>query len=245
MRFRLREDLNTLKSLHMLKNESLFEVHKAERRERILAAARRLIARRGVEGLTLRDLAAEAVVSVPTVYNLVGGKQAVLSALLAETFARVAGRLEAARADGMVDRAMALCAAGWTELLEEPGYFRGLVRSFLVSEESAPVRQEIDEANVRLMTALLTAGRADGELASWCDPEALARTLWAQYVVCMIGWASNELTDEELPACATYGMCLMLLGVARGAAAHKLQKLVRASQPDARAERAHAKGART
>jgi len=230
----------------MLKTEpqSLFEVHKAERRARILQAARRLIARRGVEGLTLRDLAVEAKVSVPTVYNLVGGRPAILSALLSETFVRVAARLEAAREGGMVARALALCEAGWQELLEEPSYFRGLVHSFLVSEENAPLRREIDRANVALMTGVLTDGKAAGELAAWCDPEALACTLWAHYVVSMIGWAAGELTDEELPACATYGLCMILLGVARGTAAHQLEKLARASQPRARPSRAHhSKGA--
>ena len=54
---------------------SLHDEHKAERRARILQAARRLIARRGVQRLNMRDLAQEARVSVPTVYNLIGGKQ--------------------------------------------------------------------------------------------------------------------------------------------------------------------------
>jgi AcrR family transcriptional regulator len=228
--------LNALKYFHMLKNESpsLFDVHKAERRARILAAARRLIARRGVGGLTLRDLAAEATVSVPTVYNLVGGKQAILSALLSETFVRVAARLGAVNGGGMVERALALCEAGWTEVLDEPSYFRGLVHEFLVSQENAPVRRDVDESNIRLMTGVLRAGAAAGELADWVDPDALARTLWANYMVTMIGWAAGELTDEELPACATYGLCLILLGVARGDAAPKLEKLIRAQQNKAR-----------
>lgn len=221
----------------MLKNEqpSLFDVHKAERRARILQAARRLIARRGVDGLTLRDLAAEAIVSVPTVYNLVGGKQAVLSALLGETLVRVAARLESARAGGLVERALALCEAGWAEVLDEPSYFRGLVHSFLVSQENADVRRDIDESNVRLMSGVLAAARADGELADWVEPDALARTLWANYMVAMIGWAAGELSDEELPACATYGLCLILLGVARGDAVKKLERLIRAHQSKARA----------
>ena len=56
----------------------LLEDQKAERRARILASARRLIAERGFDGLTMRDLAAASRVSVPTLYNLFGGKQALL-----------------------------------------------------------------------------------------------------------------------------------------------------------------------
>ncbi|MGH9362599.1 MAG: TetR/AcrR family transcriptional regulator, partial [Thermoanaerobaculia bacterium] len=68
---------------------SLLEEHKAERRARILAAARELIAERGYEGLTMRDLAHASRVSVPTLYNLFGGKQAILLGELEETFERV------------------------------------------------------------------------------------------------------------------------------------------------------------
>ena len=53
---------------------------KLERRERILASARELIAERGYEGLTMRDLAAHCRVSVPTLYNQFGSKDSLLAA---------------------------------------------------------------------------------------------------------------------------------------------------------------------
>jgi AcrR family transcriptional regulator len=221
----------------------LNEVNKAERRGKILAAARKLISRGGVEALTLRDLAAAASVSVPTVYNLIGGRQAVLSALMGDTFTRIAARLGAANATGLVERALALCEAGWTELLAEPDYFRGIMRAFLVADENLAVRREVDAANVGLMAGILTLAQSEGELVDWCDPEVVARTLWAHYVVCMLGWASRDLSDEELPACATYGLSTILYGLARGEAQRKLEKLIRSSQAKA-ARAAHSKGAR-
>ena len=48
----------------------------AERRERILEAARGLVERGGYDGLTMRSLATASGVTVPTVYNLIGGKEA-------------------------------------------------------------------------------------------------------------------------------------------------------------------------
>lgn len=44
----------------------------AKRREHILAAAREMIASDGTETLNVRDLAKEAGVTVPTIYNLIG-----------------------------------------------------------------------------------------------------------------------------------------------------------------------------
>jgi len=53
------------------------------RRQRILDEAGRLLGAGGVEGLTLRGLAAAACVTVPTIYNLVGCKERVVAALIA------------------------------------------------------------------------------------------------------------------------------------------------------------------
>ena len=49
---------------------SVREFNMAKRRQRILAEARRLIARGGIEALNLRKLAAAAEVTVPTIYNV-------------------------------------------------------------------------------------------------------------------------------------------------------------------------------
>src|SRR5688572_18582549 len=43
-----------------------------ERRQRILAAARAIVAARGYEALTMRELAQKSRVTVPTLYNLIG-----------------------------------------------------------------------------------------------------------------------------------------------------------------------------
>ncbi|HEY6033695.1 MAG TPA: helix-turn-helix domain-containing protein, partial [Kofleriaceae bacterium] len=74
---------------------SLFEEHKAERRERIIAAARTLVAERGYEGLTMRDLARAAKVSVPTLYNLFGSKDAILVSELEAMASSIARALPA------------------------------------------------------------------------------------------------------------------------------------------------------
>lgn len=51
-------------------------------RREILEACRRLFASRGYVGTTMADIAAEAGLSVQTIYNYIGGKAALLEALL-------------------------------------------------------------------------------------------------------------------------------------------------------------------
>src|SRR5947209_19459743 len=90
---------------------TLFDEHKAERRERILRAARKLVAARGYDGLTMRELADAARVSVPTLYNLFGSKDAILVAELQTIAARVAAALPRG-GEGFFARGMAAFEAG-------------------------------------------------------------------------------------------------------------------------------------
>src|SRR5262245_47954180 len=129
----------------------LLDEHKAERRARILAAARRLIAERGYDGLTMRELARVSRVSVPTLYNLFGGKHAILLGELEETFAQVVGSMRSAGGRTFVERAFAGCEAANRDLLSMPRYSRELVHLFLVSEDTRGLRREIAERYVEKM----------------------------------------------------------------------------------------------
>jgi AcrR family transcriptional regulator len=203
---------------------SLFDEHKAERRSRILAAARRLIAERGYDGLTMRDLARASHVSVPTLYNLFGGKSALLFAELEETFRTVAASLQTAGEGSVVERAFAVCEAGNRDLLAVPRYSRELVHLFLVSEDTQTIRRTIAERYIAMMAGVLRDGQAAGELVAWADPVAVATRMFAHYVHAMIEWAKGEIDDEQFGAATFYGMSLMLLGLTRGRVARELAR---------------------
>lgn len=201
---------------------SLFEEHKAERRARILAAARLLIAERGYAGLTMRDLARASRVSVPTLYNLFGGKQALLLGELEATFAAVVAGIEKSGAGSAIDRALATCDAGNADLLAVPRYSRELVLLFLTGSETSELRRATAEQYVELMAEVLRDGQAAGEIESWIDAGVLARRMFAHYQLAMIEWARGEIDDAGFRAATRFGMCAMLLGVARGRARHRL-----------------------
>jgi AcrR family transcriptional regulator len=210
---------------------SLIDEHKAERRTRILAAARQLIAAHGYHGLTMRELARASRVSVPTLYNLFGGKQALLLGELEETFASVVASMQQTRGGSFVERAFAGCEAANRELLLTPGYSRELVHLFLVSEETRAIRREIAERYIEEMAAVLRDGQAAGELVAWADPTAVATRAYAHYVQAMIGWALGDLDAAEFRAATLFGLCLMLLGLTRGRAVRDLERRAREVQP--------------
>jgi AcrR family transcriptional regulator len=208
----------------------LLEDQKAERRARILASARRLIAERGFDGLTMRELAAASRVSVPTLYNLFGGKHALLVGELEETFTRVDASMRAARGDGFAERMVAGCEAANDDLLSVPRYSRALIHLTLTSPETEGMRRDINQRYVASMADVLRKGQAAGEIADFVDAEAVAARAYAHYIATMIQWAVGDLDDAEFRAATVLGPCLMLLGIARGAAARGLEGRVRELQ---------------
>lgn len=208
----------------------LLEEQKAERRARILATARRLIAERGFDGLTMRDLAQASRVSVPTLYNLFGGKHALLVGELEETFARVDTSMRAARGDGFVERMIAGCEAANEDLLSVPRYSRTLIHLTLVSPDTEPMRRDIGRRYVAMMADALREAQAAGEIADFVAAEAVAARAYAHYVATMIQWAVGDLDDAEFRTATLLGPCLMFLGIARGPAARDLEQRVRELQ---------------
>ena len=65
-------------------SESARSKNMAKRRDTILREARTLIASEGFEALKIRDLAARSGVTVPTIYNLIGGKGEILAIMIDE-----------------------------------------------------------------------------------------------------------------------------------------------------------------
>jgi len=58
--------------------DSLREKNKLARREKILTNAMSMIAANGERGFTLKQLAEESDVTIPTIYNLLGGREEVI-----------------------------------------------------------------------------------------------------------------------------------------------------------------------
>jgi AcrR family transcriptional regulator len=196
---------------------SLFEEHKAERRSRIIAAARELVVKHGYDGLTMRDLADKARVSVPTLYNLFGSKDAILVAGLERTAVVIASRIRMHEHESFFARGMAAFEAGMDLIEEQPEFFRAVMRMFLTSPETSPMRQRVEDGYVAIMAGNLRAAKQAGQLLDWVDPEIVARHMHAQYMACFLGWGLGEIDGPSFRAAALSGICLLLMGVTTGA----------------------------
>lgn len=193
---------------------SLLEEHKAERRARIIRAARALVTKHGYEGLTMRDLADAARVSVPTLYNLFGSKDAILVAGLGDTALVIASRI--GQGGSFFTRAMAAFEGVMDSVLAQPAFFRAVMTMFLTSPESGAMRRRSEDGFIAFMTANLRAAQATGQVVDWVRPELVARHMYGQYSSCFMAWAIDELDDARFRAAAISGICHLLVGITRG-----------------------------
>ncbi len=210
---------------------TLFDEHKSELRHRIQRAARKLVAERGYDGLTMRDLARAARVSVPTLYNLFGSKDAILVAELETLTASIAAQLVLPASASFLERGQAAFDAGQRLIEESPEFFRAVTQMFLTSPESGEMRRRADEAFIAILRTNLAAAKAAGQLADWADPDTVARHGLMLYNANFLRWAIGEIDLAEFRAIGTSAMCHLLVGVARGAYAADLEAVLRSLPP--------------
>ena len=189
------------------------EEAKAERRVRIITAARDLIRETGDTGLSMRAIAARANVSLSTPYNLFGSKRAIVVAVL-EDIRDFHERFAKLRPASPIERIFQALAMSIGYYVEDPDFYRTLWTGMLDMSgkevRTALARPERDA----FWLALLNAAAADGALLSGIDTETLLRDLDLTFAAVMLNWVLGALSTQELQPAAAYGYALTLRGAA-------------------------------
>lgn len=209
----------------------LMAEQKLERRERILEAARELIAERAYREITVRDLARRCGVSVPTLYNQFGGKDALLTAAVEShfraTFAAVtAGEEQPPGPERILDLVRQV-AAQITSLAE---YHRALLQAFAEVRETEPLQHSLAVELTAAFSRELERMQARRQLADWIDPGVLAVQITTACISASVVWGQGMLGDRGLEVFMRYGVAVLLLATARGRARTALEEVVRESQ---------------
>lgn len=146
---------------------TLRDRQKADRRQRLLAAAARLFAERGYGGVSMRDLGAAADVSGPAVYRHFASKQDVLVELLVGISERLLadGRAQASAAGGPQEALERLVAAHSRFAVADQDLIRIQDRSLAVLEPAARHRvRRLQREYVEIWVSVLCA--LDGSLSA-------------------------------------------------------------------------------
>ncbi|MCG6204865.1 TetR/AcrR family transcriptional regulator [Rhodopseudomonas sp. HC1] len=192
------------------------ETAKAERRSRIVQAARDLIRETGDPGLSMRSLAARAGVSLATPYNLFGSKRAVLVAVL-EDIEGFGTRFAQLRTLDPLDRILGAARLAVSYYEADPAFYRALWASILAAsgseERGAIFNPKRHDFWLRLLDDAVEAGLLLPEI----DTALLLRNLDYTFRSVMLHWVIAEIELEDIQPAVGYGYALALRGAATAA----------------------------
>ncbi len=142
--------------------------HHGNLREDLLAAAAKAVAERGPSGVSLRELARELGVTHTAPRHHFGDKRGVITALAAQGYRLLAGRLAAAGDDFLEAGAAYVRFA-----LDHPGHFTVMFRPELVDADDP----ELAAARTRARQALVAGAAAQARGAGTVLPPTAGATL--------------------------------------------------------------------
>lgn len=186
-------------------------VNKQKRKERILSAARQTIAKEGFDALKLRDLAVSAEVTVPTIYNLIGGKPEILNLIIGDLLAKIeeaisnidTGEAESAF-ESQIDKLAELFAT-------DEDYYRA---AFIAGDRSGLFKHSSENgifANfVAQPIAVCREAKDKGLLLGSISSEQLGEHVYGAYRLARQDWANGYFDLAEFRRQSLTGLYLCL-----------------------------------
>lgn len=192
------------------------EQAKAERRDKIVRAARDLIRETGDMNLSMRMIAKRAEVSVATFYNLFGSKRAVVMAVLEDErdFLQKYQKLKVSNA---IDRIFEAHKLAYGYFVQDPDFYRPLWRALLDAsrkDETGLVSPERQAQTRAAWIALLTQAQDEGYLRADVALPLLERTLSYLAGGALLSWTVENLRTEDLMPSVGLGYATLLSGSA-------------------------------
>lgn len=166
---------------------------KARRVRDIVTAASDLWRADGIEGVSLAQIAARAEVAPQTIYNLIGGIDAIGFAVIAAALERIDAALNETSARGV---ALALLSARISAELYAADarlYRQVLVRIPRVLFDGTHLGRDTADVAIRAMIQ----ARDAGEIVAEVDPERLGRAMYVNYLGALYDWACGDSGDGQ------------------------------------------------
>ncbi len=192
------------------------EKAKAERRLKIVRAARDLIRETGDTNLSMRMIAQRAEVSLATPYNLFGSKRAVVMAVL-EDERDFLHRFMSLKVDNAIDRIFEANALGAGYFIQDPDFYRPLWKALLDTNGEDDTGLATPERLAQTRAAwrwLLTTAQEEDLLRRDVPVEILERTMSHLGNGLMLSWAMGTMATDELLPASGLGYALVLYSAA-------------------------------
>ncbi len=186
---------------------------KAETRGRLLEAAASVYAKRGFNGATLEEVAAEAGFTKGAVYAHFGSKENLLLALLEEHLAsQIAEQIALFDRERITWERPLAGSAHWMERLQEnPDPFRLFVELWIYAQRDERLRERL-AAGMGAMRATLVGFAATSALDAGLEPPPQASEQFANVMIALgVGLPMLKLIDPDSVPASLLGAVLSVL----------------------------------
>ncbi|ADG12325.1 TetR/AcrR family transcriptional regulator [Caulobacter segnis] len=213
---------------------------KARRCAEIIAAASALWRERGIENVSLSQIAAAAQVAPQTIYNLIGGLDAIALAVVNVAVDRIETAMACSAATGVELALEASSLSAALYVADAALYRQVLVRIPRVLFGGTRLGREPADVVVHAMAQ----ARAAGVLQQTVDPARLGRTIYSNYLGAIYDWACGDASDAMFLATAKVAVLAPVVACASDAARPELSARLLACLADEGGGVADRQGAR-
>ena len=176
-----------------MSTEPLRERGKARRYSEIVAAASTLWRQHGIENVSLNQIAATAEVAPQTIYNLIGGVEAIGFAVIKVLLARIDAALDATAASG-IELALVHAKLSVEHCTSDAQLYRQvIVRIPRALFEGTHLGRDTADVAIRAMIK----AREEGDIRPEIDPERLGRSMYINYLGALYDWACGDSGDAD------------------------------------------------
>lgn len=201
-------------------NMALRERGKARRHAEIVAAASSLWREHGIESVSLNQIAAAAEVSPQTVYNLIGGLDAIGFAVIKLALDRLDAVLSETSVSGIDLVLEAARTAAELFMRDAKLYRQLLVRVPRVLFDGTHLGRDVAQIQILAVTDAQRAGAISADV----DPDRLSRAIYTGYLGALYDWACGDSSDANFLAAAEIAVLTPLAACATDASRPALTK---------------------
>lgn len=203
------------------------EDKKSQRAERILDHARAMIAEEGFDALKIRELAARAELTVPTIYNLIGGKSEILARIIEALVARL-HEVQSQTGDDDIEAGFEQQITRLADLFaQDEDFYRA---AFVAGDRSGLFEQRSDHGifarSLQQPVEACRSAQAAGLLQGAISAEQLGRQVYDSYRLARQDWANGYFDLEGFRTQALTGVFLSLAADAAPAFRERLLKRI-------------------
>jgi len=197
-----------------------------KRRQRILAAAREIIAESGPDALSMRELAKKSGLAVTTLYNLFGNKESIQMALYAEAISSVEPFLATQDERDPLSALLAGAETPVEHLIEHKAAFQPIIQMeyFNHGERASPRSMSFYVNVLGIIRSFVEPAQADGAILAESSVDLIAAELFYAYRGAIEDWCCCEIDDDMFRRRVKCAFLFVLLAVATDSSRPVLQK---------------------